>query len=46
MMDPFSPRPDDPNQGYEQFPKSSNGPLWLLAIILGAVGVLAALSTI
>jgi hypothetical protein len=46
MMDPFNPRPDDPNQGYEQFRKDGTGSLWLLAFMAGAVGVLAVLSAI
>jgi hypothetical protein len=46
MMDPFSPRPNEPGQRYEQPSKGGSGPLWLLAIMVGVVGVLAVVSAI
>jgi len=44
MMDPFSPRPDEP--GHEQPSKGGNGPIFLLAIMAGALAVVALASAI
>lgn len=44
MLDRFSPRADDPGQRHQQLPEDGKGSLRLLAIMIGAVGVLAVVS--
>jgi len=46
MMDPFSPRPNEPGQRYEQPSKGGNGALFVLAIMAGALAVVAVVSAI
>jgi len=46
MMDPFNPRPNEPGQRYEQLSDGGSGPLWLLAIMAGAVGIFALVSAL